>query len=44
MLVIADTANDKDTMRRLIRMGVDGIETDDPELGLRVRDNLTVQR
>jgi glycerophosphoryl diester phosphodiesterase len=35
MTVIAYTVNE-DTMRRLIR-GVDGIETDDPELAVRVR-------
>jgi len=29
MLVIAYTVNDAGTMRRLVRMGVDGIETDD---------------
>jgi lipoteichoic acid synthase len=37
MTVIAYTVNDEGTMRRLIRMGVDGIETDDPELAVRVR-------
>lgn len=36
MLVIAYTVNDEGTMRRLIRMGIDGIETDDPALAVRV--------
>jgi lipoteichoic acid synthase len=36
MTVIAYTINDEGTMRRLIRMGVDGIETDDPELAASV--------
>ena len=38
MAVFAYTINDAGTMRRLIRMGVDAIETDDPELALAIRD------
>jgi len=36
MVVFAYTVNDEGTMRRLIRMGVDGIETDDPRLAASV--------
>lgn len=36
LLMIAYTVNDEGTIRRLIRMGVDGIETDDPELAVGV--------
>jgi glycerophosphoryl diester phosphodiesterase len=42
MLVIAYTVNDEATMRRLIRIGVDGFETDDPALGVLVRNTLSL--
>jgi glycerophosphoryl diester phosphodiesterase len=36
LLAICYTVNDEGTMRRLIRMGVDGIETDHPALAVRL--------
>ena len=38
--VLAYTVNDEPTMRRLIEMGVTGIETNDPELLVRVASSL----
>jgi len=40
MNVFAYTVNDAGTMARLIRMGVEGIETDDPTLAVAVRSKL----
>ena len=41
--VIAYTVNDEPTMRRLIELGVSGIETDDPSLLLKVVSSLHLQ-
>ena len=36
LLLICYTVNDEGTMQRLLRIGVDGIETDNPDLAVRV--------
>ena len=41
--VFAYTVNDETTMRRLIEMGIRGIETDDPALLLRVAASLNAR-
>jgi len=35
-VLICYTVNDEGTMQRLLRIGVDGIETDNPDLAVRV--------
>lgn len=39
--VIAHTVNESEDIRRLFDMGIDGIITDNPELGMKIRSELT---